>query len=219
MSDFWARRKAAVAAETKAQDIALLEAERAEVEATQAERTDEELLEELGLPDPDTLDTSAELRAFLLPSIPRRLKTRALRRMWRTNPVLANLDGLVDYAEDYTDAAMVPDVLTTSYQVGRGLTRHVEELARQAANARTDTTEAATAADALDADALDADAPAAGAPAGRDAPEGATATAEPALAQDEDGAIPAATDPEIAADMPARRRIRITFSDPAGETA
>lgn len=216
MTDFWARRKAAVAAEAKAEDAALLEAERVAVEATQADKTDAELLADLGLPDPDTLDSNADLRAFLLPDIPRRLKTRALRRMWRTNPVLANLDGLVDYAEDYTDAAMVPDVLTTSYQVGRGLTRHVEELARQAANGREATPEAepeaATAADVPDPDA----------PEGRACPEGATATAEPALAQDEDGAIPdtsvdTASEPGIY--MPARRRIRITFADPAGETA
>lgn len=207
MTDFWARRKAAVAAETRAEDAALLEAERVAVEATQAEKTDAELLEELGLPDPDTLDSSDELRAFLLPQIPRRLKTRALRRMWRTNPVLANLDGLVDYAEDYTDAAMVPDVLTTSYQVGRGLTRHVEELARQAANSAE--TEAAPADDAAES----------GAPEGRDAEAAPIATAEPALAQVEDGATSDDTSPETDIDMPVRRRIRITFADPAGETA
>ncbi|MEO0503716.1 MAG: DUF3306 domain-containing protein, partial [Pseudomonadota bacterium] len=45
----------------------------------------------------------------------------ALRRMWRLNPMLANLDGLVDYGEDYTDAAMVIENMQTVYQVGKGM--------------------------------------------------------------------------------------------------
>jgi hypothetical protein len=46
---------------------------------------------------------------------------------------LANVDGLVDYGEDFTDAATVIENLQTAYQVGKGMTKHVVELARQAA--------------------------------------------------------------------------------------
>lgn len=90
------------------------------------------MLEELGLPEPETLDDSESLKAFLDETVPARLKTRALRRLWRVNPVLANLDGLIDYGEDYTDAATVVENLQTAYQVGKGMLSHIEEMARQA---------------------------------------------------------------------------------------
>ncbi len=53
--------------------------------------------------------------------MPERIRRRALRKLWGLNPVLANLDGLVDYAEDYTDAATVVDNLQTVYKIGKGM--------------------------------------------------------------------------------------------------
>ena len=43
----------------------------------------------------------------------------ALRRLWKVNPVLANVDGLVEYGEDFTDSATVVENLQTTYQVGK----------------------------------------------------------------------------------------------------
>lgn len=133
---FWSRRKAAVRAEEEAEALAVQQraeaeaaAERAKVEA---EKTDEELLAELGLPDPDTLVQGDDFSAFMKNAVPERLRRRALRTLWRSNPVLANLDGLVDHGEDYTNAATVPNVLNTTYQVGKGLLAHVEALAKAA---------------------------------------------------------------------------------------
>lgn len=139
MTDLWTRRRQAVAAEKRAEEEALKTAERARNEAAQAEKTDEELLEELGLPDPDTLGEGDDFKRFLGEAVPARLKTRALRRLWRVNPVLANLDGLLDYGQDFTDNAMIVENMQTAYQVGKGMMAHVEELARQ--------TEAKAAAD------------------------------------------------------------------------
>ena len=130
--DFWSRRKAAVAAETLAEESAVQDAETARREAELEDRTDEDILAELELPDPDTLDQGDDFKAFLASTVPARIRTRALRRLWATNPVLANVDGLVDYGGDFTDASCVIDKLQTAYQVGRGMTKHVEELARQA---------------------------------------------------------------------------------------
>lgn len=131
-SNFWSKRRAAVEAEHQA-DIAERAAEEAAVEeAKLAERSDDELLAELDLPQPEELETPEAVRDFMNSALPQRLKTRALRRLWRLNPVLANLDGLVDYGEDYTDAACVIENLQTAYQVGKGMLAHVEELARQA---------------------------------------------------------------------------------------
>ena len=118
---FWTRRKAAVAAEERAEAAAREAAERQAHEQALAERPDEELLAEAGMPEPESLTTAEEVQAFLKTALPQRLKTRALRRLWRLNPVLANLDGLVDYGEDYTDATRVIENMQTVYQVGKGM--------------------------------------------------------------------------------------------------
>lgn len=118
---FWTRRKAAVAAEEQAEIAARDAAERQAQEQALAERPDAELLAEAGMPEPETLTTAEEVQAFLKTALPQRLKARALRRLWRLNPVLANLDGLVDYGEDYTDATRVIENMQTVYQVGKGM--------------------------------------------------------------------------------------------------
>lgn len=92
-------------------------------------RPDEEVLEELGLPDPDTLGPGADFRAFMAEAVPDRIRRRALRRLWGSNPVLANLDRLVDYGEDYTDAATVVANLQTAYRAGRGYLDRLGETA------------------------------------------------------------------------------------------
>jgi hypothetical protein len=91
------------------------------------ERSDEEILRELGLPDPETLRPGDDIKGFMVGAVPARIRNRVLRRLWISNPVLANLDGLVDYGEDFTDAAMVPAVLQTAYKVGRGWARDAVE--------------------------------------------------------------------------------------------
>jgi len=131
-STFWSRRQAAVAEEARAEQEAVQAAEVAEAETALAERDDAEILEELGLPEPEALDSPEGVREFLNSAVPQRLKTRALRRLWRLNPVLANLDGLIDYGEDYTDAANVVENLQTAYQVGKGMLAHIEALAAEA---------------------------------------------------------------------------------------
>lgn len=135
-ADFWSRRRAAVRAETEAEVAEAARAAEVQAEAerakTESEKTDEELLVELGLPDPDTLQAGDDFSAFMSRAVPARLRNRALRKLWVSNPVLANLDGLVDHGEDYRDVATVMPDLKTAYQVGKGMLAHVQELARQA---------------------------------------------------------------------------------------
>lgn len=90
------------------------------------ERPDAEVLAELGLPDPETLKPGDDFAAFMSAAVPARIRNRALRRLWASNPVMANLDALVDYGEDFTDAATVVENLQTAYRVGKGI---VERLA------------------------------------------------------------------------------------------
>lgn len=131
-TDFWSRRKAGVEAEAQVAVQAQQAEEAAVLAADQAEKTDIELLEELGLPDPDNMMMGDDFSAFMSKAVPDRLRRRALRRLWLANPALANLDGLLDYGEDFTDSATVIENMQTAYQVGKGMTEHVLEMVRQA---------------------------------------------------------------------------------------
>lgn len=133
--DFWARRKAGVTAEAEAkvaQDVA--EQNSTEL-AKMAAKDDAEIVAELELPDPDTFQIGDDVSGFMSKVVPDRLRRRVLRRLWRLNPILANVDGLVDYGEDFTDAACVIENMQTTYQVGKGMLYHVQEMERQAAAA------------------------------------------------------------------------------------
>ncbi len=137
---FWSRRLSGVKTEAEAeQRAALEEAARLETEAEaareaeQAEKSDAEILEELGLSDPDQMQPGDDFSAFMAKAVPERLRRRALRRLWASNPVLANLDGLTDYSDDFTDAATVLPDMRTAYEVGRGMFEHVRQLASEAA--------------------------------------------------------------------------------------
>ncbi len=130
--DFWSRRKAAVQAEADAEVLAVEEQAIAAQKAELEEKTDAEILAEFNLPDPDQLQAGDDVSGFMVKAVPDRLRRRALRRLWRLNPVLANVDGLVDYGEDYTDAACVIENIQTAYQVGKGMLAHIEALAAEA---------------------------------------------------------------------------------------
>lgn len=125
----WSSRK------RKAREEAALSADEPLVEETDVspetaapEKTDEEILEELGLPSPETLMKGDSIIGFLQANVPKRLRNRALKRLWLTDPVFANLDGLNDYDGDYTDAATVMTNLRSAYKAGRGFLR--EEVVR-----------------------------------------------------------------------------------------
>ncbi|WP_300441329.1 DUF3306 domain-containing protein [uncultured Mameliella sp.] len=133
--DFWSRRRAAVAAEDRAETQADQRAAEAEQLRAVEDRPDEDVLAELNLPAPEEMDDPAQVQALLKAVAPQRLKTRALRRLWRLNPVLANVDGLVDYGEDFTDAAMVVENMQTLYQVGKGMFDKAVEQAEAEARA------------------------------------------------------------------------------------
>lgn len=131
-SDFWSKRKARVQAETVAEQEHIAEQEHAlEMERIEAQ-SDAEILEGLDLPVPESLKTGDDFSGFMSKAVPERLRRRALRQLWGSNPVLANVDGLVEYGEDYNTGSMVLGNMQTAYQVGKGMLKHVEEMARQA---------------------------------------------------------------------------------------
>ena len=56
------------------------------------------------LPDIESLDKDSDYTPFMAQGVPEELKKLALRALWRSDPVLANLDGLNDYDEDFKAA-------------------------------------------------------------------------------------------------------------------
>ena len=134
---FWSRRKAAVAAE-RAAAAAAEERQVRQLEADEiAELPDAEILQRFGLPDPDDLKPGEAIAGFMRREIPERLRRRALRKLWPSNPVLACLDGLNDYDVDYTAAATDAPGVRTAFDVTTGSLRaHGEALARAADKAK-----------------------------------------------------------------------------------
>lgn len=119
----WSARKQAA----RGEDADSVQEPAAAPEASEEpEKTDAEILEELGLKDPEDMAPGDDFSGFMASGIPERLRNRALRKLWLTNPVLANLDDLVDYGEDYTDAATVVENLQTAYRIGKGFLRQEE---------------------------------------------------------------------------------------------
>lgn len=210
-NDFWSRRRAAVRAESAAEESARLAAERAQEEAAAAkalaEKTDDEILAELGLPQPEALQKGDDFSGFMKLGVPDHLRRRALRCLWRSNPVLANLDGLLDHGEDFSDAATVLPDMKTTYQVGRGMLRHIEALAEEAERE-------ATLADA----AQTSDGPEQGLAVGLDAAEqpiGAGAHQDEAMtAQDDADALETAQARLAEPKAPLRRSMRFSFASP-----
>ena len=127
----WSRRKAAVAAEAVAEERAVEDSVIAEQHDALAEKTDFEILEELGLPDPDAMVQGDDFKAFLSKTVPAHLRKRALRKLWRSNSVLACVDGLNDYDDDYLTGSYGQGPISTTYQVGKGMLSHLLEMERQ----------------------------------------------------------------------------------------
>ncbi|PXX92335.1 DUF3306 domain-containing protein [Marinobacter vulgaris] len=82
---------------------------------------EQNVLEKYNLPDPDAIELGTDITGFMRKEIPELLRRRALRALWRSNPVLAVLDGLNDYDEDFSNAATTVNGVQTLYKVGQGM--------------------------------------------------------------------------------------------------
>lgn len=131
----WGRRKAAArqpvdAVEPNETEVAAVAptAIPADTDAGATQDPEKATPEEIAaLPDIDSLDESSDFSAFMKEGVPEELKTRALRKLWRLDPAFAHVDGLLDYDEDFTDAALVVEGLKTAYKVGKGMMSDEEE--------------------------------------------------------------------------------------------
>ena len=124
----WSARKTQIAegleVPEEALDDAALVADGADHQAAEndedAALSDAELLEKYELPDPAEIEEEAGLDKFFDGKTPERLRQMALRRLWRINPFFGFVDDMVEYGEDYTDAATVIEGMQTAYQAGKG---------------------------------------------------------------------------------------------------
>lgn len=119
----WSRQKAEAARKQEPPTPPVVEAEPSpEVQELAFNETlpDHEVLAKYGLPDPDAIELGTDITGFMRKEIPELLRRKALRALWKSNPVLAVLDGLNDYDEDFTDAGPTIKGAKTLYKVGQG---------------------------------------------------------------------------------------------------
>ena len=83
-------------------------------------------LDASSLPPLEDLTADSDFTPFLQTGVPSALKRAALRKLWSSDPVLANVDGLNDYDEDFAKMGL-GKVVQTIYQVGKGMIGPKEE--------------------------------------------------------------------------------------------
>ncbi len=86
--------------------------------------------------DFDKLNYASDYSRFMKRGVPEAIRRRALRMLWSSNPILANIDGLNDYDEDFTDAALAVKVFSSSYKPGIGYLTEKERTASYSEEAR-----------------------------------------------------------------------------------
>lgn len=130
----WSDRKANAAAEAE-HHVASEPAESAAPEP--AEAPEAEPAPVVTEADLENLTYESDYTKFMAKEVPDALRRRALRQLWRSDPVLANLDGLCDYDDDFTDAALAVKVLQTTHRIGQGYLSD-DEIAANRARGKTD---------------------------------------------------------------------------------
>lgn len=113
------------------------------------------------LPDVEAMDADSDYTMFLGENVPQDLAKMALRKLWRSDPLLANIDGLNDYDEDFSKAGMVTEAVKTAYKVGKGFLTEEDEneesKPHEDSAAVDDATEKASEIEELASDAVEAD--------------------------------------------------------------
>ena len=115
------------------EDTSATDAGNSETEPEIEEDVDPESYENF---DFDSLNYASDYTQFLKKGVPEAVRRRALRMLWGSNPILANIDGLNDYDEDFTDAALAVKVLTSNYKPGLGHLTEEERIASYSDEAR-----------------------------------------------------------------------------------
>ncbi len=131
----WAKRKEAVREEEEVEAAAAEPAEEAEPETEEEamallEERDPELAEQISTMDLNKLSYDDDFTVFMKTKVPDIIRRKALSKLWLSHPLLANLDGLNEYDEDYTQAADAAEMVRKAFEAAR---LREEEAARKKA--------------------------------------------------------------------------------------
>lgn len=134
----WSRRKQTDEAELTDPSVSDEKSENREREQSNEISTSEKEAEEKEMAenreaaeaiDLETLNYESDFGPFMKKGVPEVLKNLAMRKLWTSNPILANVDGLNDYDENFADPAL--NVFKSNWKVGRGfLTEEDDEKER-----------------------------------------------------------------------------------------
>lgn len=72
------------------------------------------------LPPLESLNGDSDFTPFMREGVPEFIKRKAMRILWRANPLFGFRDGLNDYDEDFNVVHYIIDQSVGAYQVGRG---------------------------------------------------------------------------------------------------
>lgn len=131
----WSRRKRQVAEEDAGPEADIASPQEGAVDAAtdepEAAAEDPELVanrEAAEAVDIDSLTYDSDFTVFMKRGVPEALKNAALRKLWRSNPVLAAVDGLNDYDLDYRTVDTILTNFQSAWKVGKGYSDKAEEI-------------------------------------------------------------------------------------------
>ena len=120
----WAKRKEAVREEEEVEAAVAEAADEAEPETEEEamallEERDPELAKQISTMDLDKLSYDDDFTVFMKTKVPDIIRRKALSKLWLSHPLLANLDGLNEYDEDYTQAADAAEMVAKAFEAAR----------------------------------------------------------------------------------------------------
>lgn len=96
-------------------------------------------MEDIVNTDFEALTYDSDYTRFMGADVPEGVRRKALRKLWASDPILANIDGLDDYCEDFSDAVWVDPTMTTDYKIGQGFLTDEEVAEWDALGSKPDT--------------------------------------------------------------------------------
>jgi hypothetical protein len=125
----WSRRKlAARELEAKREPEPARETPEAEAERLAARNAELQANREAAEAiDLEKLDDTTDFSVFMKAGVPELLRRQAMKVLWRSNPVYANLDGLVDYGDDFGSPELIMKTFASGWQSGRGYLKDLIE--------------------------------------------------------------------------------------------
>ncbi|CAO3354463.1 DUF3306 domain-containing protein [Azospirillum palustre] len=115
----------AVAPVEEAAELPVVAVEGSPTDAASPEAEADDPLKDL--PPIEELTGESDFTPFLRAEVPEDLHRQALRKLWTSDPIYANDDGLKDYADDYGSLFTGGVPVKTLYRVGKGFLDTLDE--------------------------------------------------------------------------------------------